>query len=939
MRRTVLLVLLLVLTGRVALPGEKPLWKAGIVTDTHVSGDRASCQWVEAAMRLFARQGVDLFAHCGDIANVYDPAGYRHLRAIADAAFAGRKVRELWVYAGHDWGGRKSESFETVAADVQRHLGAANGPYDSFDIQGDPVVTFPQDYDRARVEAMIRQAVADHPGRPVFVFEHVPPLDVADNSISWGSAELRELFAKYPQVIALNGHAHSSLRSELNIWQGEFTSVNVGCLHYWNGHVVGGPGELVRNYGAVVMEVYANRVVFRRFDVRTGREYAADQPWTVPLPFDPQAAPYRRDRRAACEPVPEFPAGASLKIQPSTPFSVLSLKFPRAGGAHGCYRYQIDICSDAPGASARIDMMGLFHLDEAARPPERRKMIGAGFFDAGRRYVIRVTPFNCFGGAGRPLEAAFTAPAPRRGEVLADCADPLARLGMFEDGRLARRCTVEDGWVKLVRGYPLMPLGDVRNGRFRVVFEAETDQGGPQTMQFQIRCAGAGGPVSQRVQTVPGRSDPTRYAIEFDVGSPRGPVCLAAMDVNGRFRIANLRVERVPSAAAAVEQAYAELWGRFVSPRGILYDYIGELPTAKDCDEARPNAMGWWSPIENGPMFTGPFLAAMSGRARRTGSAEDRARCRRLAEGLLLCAEVCGTPGMICRGVGADGRCHYPLGSTDQTVPWFFGLDAYVRSGLPEPAFRRKVVDKMVEVAEAIERFNWRCPCDGRFRGQSRGNLYGDGLPFRGATHFLLILRALADATGAEKWKKAYVAARDEKYPGGYEETRLDVCAYGYRFDKERSHRVFEMEKGQFWIYVCAQGCLAELARREEDPVAAARYREGLVRGAECAHRFMGDYVNYHNDAERPFRYANWRAGWNWREQKTQADADRLAGEGKWEVLGRRKQHERLAMTTPLAAAAICAYAGMYWDEVRATIAHYDYSTPAISEFFFAPLA
>ena len=392
-------------------------------------------------------------------------------------------------------------------------------------------------------------------------------------------------------------------------------------------------------------------------------------------------------------------------------------------------------------------------------------------------------------------------------------------------------------------------------------------------------------------------------------------------------------------AERAVEQAYAEMWGRFVSTRGIVYDYVGELPTPKDCAEGRPNAIGWWSPIENGPMFTGQFLQAMVRRAKRTGLGEDVARCRRLAEGLLLCAEVAETPGMITRGVGSDGRCHYPLGSNDQTVPWFFGLDAYLRSGLGESDFRAKVVAKMAEVGDALEKAGWGIPSDGAFRGEFRGHLHNDGLPFRGATHFLMILRALADATGLEKWKSAYAKARDEKYPGGYEETRLDICAYGYRFDKEKSKRPFEMEPVQFWIYVCAQGCLAELAAREENPAIAARYREGLAKGADWAHGFMSGRKAYANDAERPYRYANWRAGYDWREQRTQKDAYDVANRSKREVLGSRKHHERLTMTSPLSAAAICAYAGRYGDEIRETLAHYDYSTPGISEFFFAPVA
>ena len=202
------------------------------------------------------------------------------------------------------------------------------------------------------------------------------------------------------------------------------------------------------------------------------------------------------------------------------------------------------------------------------------------------------------------------------------------------------------------------------------------------------------------------------------------------------------------TAEGAVRQAHAELCGRLLSPSGLLWDYVGELPTARDCAECRPNAMGWWSPVENGPMFTGPWLASMAAKARRTGSAEDRALCRRLAEGLLLAASVSDVPGMVVRGVGADGRCHYPLGSLDQTLPWFFGLYVYRRSGLADAELADRIRDKMLEVARAMEAKGWQVPADGSFRGHFCGDFTHNELAFRGATHYLFLLRALADVTG-----------------------------------------------------------------------------------------------------------------------------------------------------------------------------------------------
>jgi len=163
-----------------------------------------------------------------------------------------------------------------------------------------------------------------------------------------------------------------------------------------------------------------------------------------------------------------------------------------------------------------------------------------------------------------------------------------------------------------------------------------------------------------------------------------------------------LRAEE-STPAQAVEQAHAELWGRFVDKYGIIRDYVGELPTPEDCKLGRPNAIGWWSPIENGPMFNGLYLPAMCERARRSGAAADAEQARRLAQGLMKCASVSDVPGFIARGIGTDGVCHYPLSSDDQTHPWFLGLQAYLKSGISTAEERGQIIAKVKEVAAALE--------------------------------------------------------------------------------------------------------------------------------------------------------------------------------------------------------------------------------------------
>src|SRR4051794_11665259 len=73
------------------------------------------------------------------------------------------------------------------------------------------------------------------------------------------------------------------------------------------------------------------------------------------------------------------------------------------------------------------------------------------------------------------------------------------------------------------------------------------------------------------------------------------------------------------AVAANVERAHAEIWRRFIDGHDVLVDYTDyegkfPCPTPAECRAGKPNALGWWSPIENGSMFNGMYLDGMCAR-------------------------------------------------------------------------------------------------------------------------------------------------------------------------------------------------------------------------------------------------------------------------------------------------------------------------------------
>lgn len=391
---------------------------------------------------------------------------------------------------------------------------------------------------------------------------------------------------------------------------------------------------------------------------------------------------------------------------------------------------------------------------------------------------------------------------------------------------------------------------------------------------------------------------------------------------------------RAATAAEAAEQAHAEIWRRFIDREGIMIDFCAldgsvSLPTPEECREGKPNALGWWSPIENGAMFNGLYMDGTVQRWRHTKTQADADKARRLMRGLLKLASISDVPGFVGRGVSTDGKAHYPMGSNDQMLPWFLGLWRYLDAGLATPAEREEIVKAIATTANAIVKLGWKMPAEAPFG--TRGSF--TGWSFDSAPRLLFVAKLMHSLTGDAKWDKTYRDALAEK--GGKENrTRLDVCEGGMKFEYARYHT---------WTSCTCVGAVRALWEMEKDEDVRAAYARGLQASAELAAKSLPMAAQFDHRDPSTFN-PDWRVmNALWKPQQTEKEAEDLAHVQLKEFLkvSPRRAKETEFVREPTAAAWVVTLATdpatikQHAGALTKVIAHYDYTQLYYSQFFW----
>lgn len=499
----------LILSAAALVAFAAPAARIGIVSDTHL-GWKETDGRLEQCYRLFKAQKVDRIVNLGDICEYHNPDWYRQYVEIREKVYPEGLPPETYVFATHDKMKVKipkgDKEFASAFERMKPLLKVTNDRYDRFECEGFTFLVYPQEKDYGRMEREIDAECAAHPGRPLFVLDHVPPANTVYNSSHGGDHRTRKIFDRHPEVIALSGHVHGSQMHEGKIWQDGFTAIGSGTIKQQACPGAGG------RFHVTVLDLTKDRAVFHRYDIASGEELDPDHPWTLVFPYDPKNAPYSLANRRAAAPVPAFAADAAIEVRSEgDPIRQVTVRFP-AAKTKGVSHYEVLIearTADGWKVRSRERVMADYVTPVRKQKAFFETHFVSGFFDPNETVRFAVRPIDFFGTVGKRIEKEFAIGATEKWKTLYDGVPTPAKPGQYRKFR-----------GNTIFGVPPSAM-DVPDGtRMRIVLDVALDMADTSAASFNLRTDKTIKYASGYIYTPSGKSD-LRYVREFSRPSER----------------------------------------------------------------------------------------------------------------------------------------------------------------------------------------------------------------------------------------------------------------------------------------------------------------------------------------------------------------------------------------------------------------------------------
>jgi 3',5'-cyclic AMP phosphodiesterase CpdA len=300
------------------------------------------------------------------------------------------------------------------------------------------------------LDGRLAAANAEDPRKPIFVFIHHTMASTgligSKQAEAVGDGDLYDVFKKYSQVVTFSGHSHVSTADPRNIWQGDYTALNCGAVHYAavdcthlltkgktdnavDVDFAQAPTNRGESSTALIVEVRGTVVTVRRID-----NY-----WNVEIPttfvfdtsVDKSNFPYLEAKRIAASSAPQFAPGAKIildKVMDKAVEYTLPQAFTNSSTRpdDGAYTYSVTIKEVGGNVVSDILLQAEnFMLPRRATVSHKTPY---NTLQPDTSYEITIKPIGFFGKVGAAITATFKTYEEGQGPVRESFPIPVAFL-------------------------------------------------------------------------------------------------------------------------------------------------------------------------------------------------------------------------------------------------------------------------------------------------------------------------------------------------------------------------------------------------------------------------------------------------------------------------------------------------------------------------------
>jgi 3',5'-cyclic AMP phosphodiesterase CpdA len=394
-----------------------------VISDTHFGnahpGKGPMVKVPQALKRLIGKTPkADALFVVGDITDNGKAAEYddQLLPVFGDSANVPEGLPVYFMMGNHDhFSG--SNATNTYLSKVGQPL------HQYITIKGYPFITISEsgsgenDFNTAAVSFLsdnLAKAAKDCPGKPVFVFIHVPMCNTTYGSVQssgalpdggWCTDKFLRVLEQYPQAVVFSGHTHYPIGDPRSIWQGGFTTINTGSTTYAEveGEIGLTGGTLPPDYGNIteglIVSVEENGdVKLERWDTYRNEEIKPH--WLLRAPHDGTRFAYKNRTGGAA---PAFAADTAPTVTNITP-SACHVTFPQASDDEVVHHYRVEILNSAGQPVKTHVIFSGFYLN--SETPAQLTVSFTGL-SASTPYTARVTAYDSYRKPSQPISKRF----------------------------------------------------------------------------------------------------------------------------------------------------------------------------------------------------------------------------------------------------------------------------------------------------------------------------------------------------------------------------------------------------------------------------------------------------------------------------------------------------------------------------------------------------